>query len=258
MEDLNAEAESTKLSAAAEKEIAEVIEEVAKLPSIVVEPLPSPIKIENKSSKRKVTSESVLSVGFVIRASCLSFLTAVISISYFLNGWMAVVTSPAYSVKDIPNLDGQLAVVTGGNTGIGKVTALELAKKGAHVVITSRDIKKGEDAVADIRMQIPANSSGKVFLEQLDLSSLKDVKSFCENVLRKYSQSSLNILILNAGVMMTPYLKSVDGIELQFATNHLGHFLLVKKLMAWIKKSSTRVVTVSSSAHHFPYPEGKS
>lgn len=219
-------------------------------------PIPTSIKSSKSVKSNTVESGNWVNFGLIIRIVVFGFLAAVISISYLFNGWIAVVISPPFSVKDIPNLTGKLAVVTGANTGIGKVTALELARKGATVIVTSRDSKKGEQAISDILMQLPKDTSGKLYLEQLDLSSLKDVKRFSDTILSKYGQRTLDILILNAGVMMTPFTKTVDGYELQFATNHLGHFLIVQQFMKWIKNSSTRVVTVSSSAHHFPYPEG--
>ena len=92
---------------------------------------------------------------------------------------------------------GSFAIVTGGNTGIGKVTALQLALKGADVLLTSRDATKGSVAVADIRSKLPDGCKGKIHSEVLDLSSLKNVKTFTEVVLAKHGKKSLDILILN-------------------------------------------------------------
>ena len=89
----------------------------------------------------------------------------------------------------------------------------------------------------------------------MDLSSLKKVARFAESVRAKYKKN-LDYMFLNAGIMMTPYEKTIDGFESQFAVNHIGHFLLVKKWMPWIRASGTRVVTVSSGAHHITNPHG--
>ncbi len=152
---------------------------------------------------------------------------------------------------------GKVAIVTGSNTGIGKVTVRELARKGAHVILTSRSIAKGEQAKKDICAAI-APSPCNVDVRQLDLSSLANVEAFAND----FKASSpggvpqLDILVLNAGVMMCPYTETEDGVEMQFGTNHLGHFHLVQELLPSLEESHARVVTVSSNAHEMGYSGG--
>lgn len=152
---------------------------------------------------------------------------------------------------------GKVAIVTGSNTGIGKVTVRELARKGARVILTSRSVEKGEQAKKDICAAI-APSPCQVEVRQLDLSSLANVETFAEQfkATSPGGVPQLDLLILNAGVMMCPYSETADGVELQFGTNHLGHFHLVQELMAALEESQARVVTVSSNAHEMGYAEG--
>lgn len=150
-----------------------------------------------------------------------------------------------------------MAIVTGSNTGIGKVTVRELARKGARVILTSRSVEKGEQAKKDICAAI-APSSCNVEVMQLDLSSLANVESFADQfkATSPGGVPQLDLLILNAGVMMCPYSETADGVELQFGTNHLGHFHLVQELMPALEESHARVVTVSSNAHEMGYSGG--
>ncbi|XP_054152560.1 retinol dehydrogenase 11-like [Oppia nitens] len=142
-------------------------------------------------------------------------------------------------------LDGQIVVITGANTGIGKVTALELSKRGAKIIIGCRDVEKATKAVNDIKTD---NPDADIVVHKLDLSSLKSVRMFADEV--KQCVDRLDILVNNAGVMMCPEWKTMDGFELQFGTNHLGHFLLTMHLLPLIKQASTaRIITVSSSGH---------
>ncbi|QYJ03679.1 SDR family NAD(P)-dependent oxidoreductase [Nocardioides panacisoli] len=145
----------------------------------------------------------------------------------------------AWTAKDLPDLTGTTAVVTGANAGIGEVTAHELAAHGAHVVLACRNVEAGEKA----RSGMP----GETRVEHLDLSSLASVRAFAERW-----QGPLDLLVNNAGVMRPPAFRETgDGHELMFGTNHLGHFaltgLLLPTLMA---QAAPRVVTVSSIAHH--------
>lgn len=146
-------------------------------------------------------------------------------------------------------------MITGSNTGIGYVTARELARKGATVIVAARSIEKGEDAVRRIRDEI-GNAPGASLVEfmQLDLSNLAQVKMFADDFNNR--RIPLNMLILNAGVMAPEFGLTTDGFETQIGTNHIGHFLLVKLLTPVIKSSKARVVHVSSAAHCFTYPEG--
>jgi NAD(P)-dependent dehydrogenase (short-subunit alcohol dehydrogenase family) len=152
-------------------------------------------------------------------------------------------------VKD-ENLEGKLVgkvfVITGCSSGIGIDTARALSATGAKLFLTARDVTKGKEALADIL------EPGRVELLGLDLSSLDSVRQCAREILEK--TKTLNILINNAGVMMTPKGKTVDGFETQFGTNHLGHFLLFNLLRPALLASSTpefhsRVVNVSSTAH---------
>ena len=142
-------------------------------------------------------------------------------------------------------LDGKTVVITGANTGIGKETAVDLAKRGAKVIVGCRNMEKGKAALKEIQER---SGSTDVFLEKLDLASLDSVRKFADSILK--SEPRLDILINNAGIMMCPYEKTKDGFEMQFGTNHLGHFLLTMLLLDLLKKSApSRIVNVSSSAH---------
>ena len=143
----------------------------------------------------------------------------------------------------LPDQRGRTAVITGANSGIGLEAARELARAGAHVVMACRDTTKGDAAAHAIRKELP---SAELEVAALDLASLDSVRAFAG----RYPHERLDLLINNAGVMAPPYTKTIDGFELQFATNHLGHFaltgLLLDKLLA---TPHARVVTVSSTAH---------
>ncbi len=149
-----------------------------------------------------------------------------------------------WSPSDMPDLTGTTAVVTGGNSGIGYYTALELARHGADVVVASRNADKGNAAVESIRAEV--GDAGLVRLEQLDLGSLTSIAAFAERW-----TGALDLLVNNAGVMTPPrYRETEDGFELQFGTNHLGHYALTGRLLpALLSAPSPRVVTVSSIAH---------
>ena len=141
-------------------------------------------------------------------------------------------------------LDGKVAVVTGANTGIGKETARDLVKRGAEVHVLCRDKEKAEA----MRSEIKNETGREVFVHQLDLASLDSVRE-CTAQLRK-SLEKIDILINNAGVATCPEWRTVEGSELQFGTNHVGHFLLTNELLPLLRKAGkARVVVVSSSAH---------
>ncbi|XP_067867656.1 retinol dehydrogenase 12-like [Heterodontus francisci] len=142
-------------------------------------------------------------------------------------------------------LDDQTILITGANTGIGKETARELARRGAQIIMACRDIEKGEAAVKEI-MEETGNS--KLTVKRLDLADTNSIREFAAQINEEYQE--LNILINNAGVMMCPYSKTADGFELQFGVNHLGHFLLTYLLIDLIKRSApSRIINVSSTAH---------
>ncbi len=153
--------------------------------------------------------------------------------------------TPSWTANDIPNLAGKIAIVTGANSGIGYEMARALSQKEAKVILACRNPDKGEEAVGRIGQEYP---SAQVELLQLDLASLASIHRFAEEILRRYDR--LDILINNAGIMRTPLGKTADGFELQFGTNHLGHFALDGLLYHLIVRSPhARVVTVSSWGH---------
>jgi NAD(P)-dependent dehydrogenase (short-subunit alcohol dehydrogenase family) len=149
-----------------------------------------------------------------------------------------------WTTKDIGDLHGLTAIVTGANSGIGFHTALELGRKGAHVVVACRDPSRGQDALTALREEAPA---GSFTLEALDLADLSSVRAF---VARLPADFVLDLLVNNAGVMAVPTReRTVDGFERQMGTNHLGHFALTGLLLPFLRKSKApRVVSVSSSA----------
>jgi NAD(P)-dependent dehydrogenase (short-subunit alcohol dehydrogenase family) len=150
-----------------------------------------------------------------------------------------------WTARDIPDQSGRLAVVTGANSGLGLVTACELARAGAEVVIAVRNVSKGEQALASIRAAVPA---ADVSLAELDLAALESVRGFATQLSGDHEQ--LDLLILNAGVMAPPRRLTVDGFESQIGTNHLGHFALTGLLLETLLVApAPRVVTLSSGAH---------
>ena len=150
-----------------------------------------------------------------------------------------------WTESDIPDQTGQVAVVTGANSGIGFETARALAGKGATVVLACRNLTKGQEAIEKINA---AHSGARVRLMALDLSSLQSIRDFTHLFKEKYDR--LDLLINNAGVMVPPYSKTQEGFELQLGTNHLGHFALTGLLVDIMMRSGNgRVVNVSSMAH---------
>jgi NAD(P)-dependent dehydrogenase (short-subunit alcohol dehydrogenase family) len=146
-------------------------------------------------------------------------------------------------------LDGKLAVVTGGNGGLGLATAKGLARAGAHVVIAARNPDKAKDALDELRKDVPGAAAEIV---PLDLGSLDSIKAAAEAI---DAQPAVDVLVNNAGVMGTPERTTADGFELQFGTNHLGHFALTARLLpALLRSDAARVVTVTSTAHHIGRP----
>ena len=150
----------------------------------------------------------------------------------------------AWTAVDIPDQTGKVAVVTGGNGGLGLETVRELARKGAHVIIGSRNLEKAAKAEADIRAEIP-NASLEV--RKLDLSSLASIEELATSVVADHP--AIDLLFNNAGVMATPEWKTEDGFEMQFGTNHLGHFALTARLMpALLAAPAGRIVNTTSTA----------
>src|SRR5579884_3704747 len=155
-------------------------------------------------------------------------------------------SQPRWTAADIPSQAGRLAIVTGANSGLGLVTARELARAGAEVVVACRNLGKGEAAAGAIRSDVPA---AKVTVGELDLANLESVSAFAERFASEHD--SLDLLINNAGVMAPPRQVTVDGFESQFGTNHLGHFALTGRLLPALVAAGegARVVTLSSGAH---------
>ncbi|KOX33919.1 oxidoreductase [Saccharothrix sp. NRRL B-16348] len=138
-----------------------------------------------------------------------------------------------FSASDVPPQTGRTVVVTGANSGIGRVTARVLAARGARVVLAVRDLEKGREAAATM--------TGHVEVRRLDLADLSSIRAFADDL-----TDPVDVLINNAGVMIPPLTRTADGFELQFGTNHLGHFALTNLLLSQVRE---RVVTVSSNAH---------
>ncbi|AGB20942.1 dehydrogenase of unknown specificity, short-chain alcohol dehydrogenase like protein [Mycobacterium sp. JS623] len=152
-----------------------------------------------------------------------------------------------WTTADIPDQTGRTAVVTGANTGLGYETATALAAKGAHVVLAVRNLEKGK-AAADLIAR--AQSGASVAIQELDLTSLDSIRAAADQLRADYD--SIDLLINNAGVMMTPKSTTKDGFELQFGTNHLGHFALTNLVLDRVLAApGSRVVTVSSVGHRF-------
>jgi NAD(P)-dependent dehydrogenase (short-subunit alcohol dehydrogenase family) len=147
-----------------------------------------------------------------------------------------------WSTSDIPSQEGRLAVVTGANSGLGFHTSLELARAGARVILGCRSSERADDALGRIRADLP---DAAVEARALDLADLASVRAFADGL-----EEPLDLLVNNAGVMALPWRTTADGFEMQFGTNHLGHFaltgLLVPRLLA---DGGGRVVTVSSTMH---------
>jgi NAD(P)-dependent dehydrogenase (short-subunit alcohol dehydrogenase family) len=150
-----------------------------------------------------------------------------------------------WTLSDMPDQTDRFVVVTGANSGLGFLTARELARKGARVVMTARDEGRGQMALARIRAKLP---DAIVELRRLDLADLDDVATFAQTLLAE--GRPLDLLINNAGVMMPPRGLTRQGHEIQFGVNHLAHFALTLRLLPLLSASAgARVVTVSSELH---------
>jgi NAD(P)-dependent dehydrogenase (short-subunit alcohol dehydrogenase family) len=139
----------------------------------------------------------------------------------------------SFSTADVPDIPDMRVIVTGANSGIGRAAAQVLAAAGAQVTLAVRNLEKGQAAAADI--------PGKTEVRELDLANLASVRAFAADW-----DGEIHLLINNAGIMIPPLSRTADGFELQFGTNHLGHFALTNLLL---ERVTGRVVTVSSSAH---------
>jgi NAD(P)-dependent dehydrogenase (short-subunit alcohol dehydrogenase family) len=153
--------------------------------------------------------------------------------------------SQKWTADLIPDQHGRVAAVTGANSGIGLVTARELAREGARVVLAARDTAKGDAAAREIEGAVPG---AEVEVRTLDLASLASVRTFAERF--RAEHDGLDMLINNAGLMAPPRRQTADGFELQLGTNHLGHFALTGLLIGRLEgRDDARVVTLSSGAH---------
>jgi NAD(P)-dependent dehydrogenase (short-subunit alcohol dehydrogenase family) len=151
----------------------------------------------------------------------------------------------SWTVRDIPDQNGRVAVVTGANSGLGLVTTRELARAGAHVVMGCRDAARGRQAREQLVQQVP---DADVEVRPLDLASLASVRAFTDRMHADFP--ALDLLVNNAGVMAIPRQATEDGFERQLGTNHLGHFALTGLLLpGLLGRAGSRVVTVSSTAH---------
>ncbi len=142
----------------------------------------------------------------------------------------------SWTSADLPSFAGRTVIVTGANSGLGEVTARELARVGARVILACRNVDKGNAAAAGM--------TGDVEVRKLDLQSLDSVREFADGI------AAVDVLINNAGIMAVPHALTADGFESQIGTNHLGHFALTNRLLPMI---SDRVVTVSSMVHLMGY-----
>jgi NAD(P)-dependent dehydrogenase (short-subunit alcohol dehydrogenase family) len=144
------------------------------------------------------------------------------------------------------DLSGKVALVTGGSSGLGRETGRVLAERGAQVILTARDIPKGEVVAGEIRA---STGNARVEVEELELGSLEQIRAFAKRFLARHPV--LHILVNNAGVMACPPEKTSDGFELQFGSNHVGHFLMTCLLIPALRRGApSRVVSVSSRGHH--------
>ena len=149
--------------------------------------------------------------------------------------------STSLEVAEGLDLSGKIVVITGGHSGIGLETTRVLSEKGAHVIVGARDINKATQALGEIK---------KVRILELDLSRPPSIDQFAQKIL--VMTKKIDILINNAGVMAMPETRDERGFEMQFATNHLGHFQLTARLLYALKATgNARVVTLSSAGHRF-------
>ncbi|KAK4017950.1 hypothetical protein OUZ56_000024 [Daphnia magna] len=166
-------------------------------------------------------------------------------ISVLLGGFKAYLWYTLGVCTSTKKLTGKTVIITGANTGIGKETAIDLAKRGARVILACRDPKKAAIAKDDI---IRESGNKNVVIRQLDLASLKSVRKFAADILK--SELRLDVLINNAGCATIEKTLTEDGLEYQMQSNHFGHFLLTNLLLGLIIKTGTaRIINVSSEAH---------
>lgn len=155
-------------------------------------------------------------------------------------------TTTTGEVLDGLDLRGRTALITGGSSGLGKETARALAAHGATVVLTARDVPKGEKVADEIRA---ATGNAAVEVAELELGSLAAIRAASDRILATHAR--FDLLINNAGVMACPFAKTSDGFELQFGSNHLGHFLFTLLMLPALRRGdAVRIVNLSSRGHH--------
>ncbi|XP_055603257.1 retinol dehydrogenase 11-like isoform X2 [Uranotaenia lowii] len=178
---------------------------------------------------------------FMIVSICLAAGIITFALIYFLRKYFQ---GGQFKNKDI-RLEPKVVIITGANSGIGKETAIECAKRGAWVYMGCRDVNRMEKARQEI---LDASGSQNVFALELDLASFESIRKFVRTFLSM--ERRLHVLINNAGVMACPKDYTKDGFELHFGTNHLGHFLLTNLLLDILKKTApSRIITVASLGH---------
>ena len=150
-----------------------------------------------------------------------------------------------WTAEEIPDQHGRTAIVTGANSGLGRIVARELAGHGAKVIVASRDNMKGAEAARAITAAFPSST---VEAAQLDLANLSSIRAFADRI--RAGNDHIDLLINNAGVMAAPFQRTANGFELQFGTNHLGHIALTGLLLPLLyERPDARLVTVSSNSH---------
>jgi NAD(P)-dependent dehydrogenase (short-subunit alcohol dehydrogenase family) len=158
---------------------------------------------------------------------------------------MAESAERGWTDEDVPDQSGKTHLVTGANCGLGFASARVLARRGARVLLACRDGEKGRRAIAAIRAEMPGADVGLI---ALDLASLASIRAASEEV--RATSARLDVLMNNAGVMAVPFARTADGFEMQFGTNHLGHFALTARLLPLLEATpGSRIVTVSSAMH---------
>lgn len=176
-----------------------------------------------------------------------------ISLSIFLSYRTRISIVQGLAPKASSDLGGKVVLITGANTGIGKETAIQLAERGATVIMACRSVSKGEEAKKDIveSVQRTRGTEPTIDIVSMDLSSLTSVKQAAAKLEQK--KTNVDILILNAGVMMNKQVVTEDGYELTMQANHLGHYLLTRLLLknGTLKEDSGVVLTLTSSTYKF-------
>jgi NAD(P)-dependent dehydrogenase (short-subunit alcohol dehydrogenase family) len=157
--------------------------------------------------------------------------------------------SGRWSPADMPDLTGRRALVTGVTSGLGETVVEGLVRRGAEVLMAGRDERRLADAVAQVQRDAPGAVVHPVLVDLADLASVRRAAAEAS------TYGPIDVLVNNAGVMATPYARTVDGFELQLATNHLGHWTLTALLMpALLRAGAARIVSVTSTAHHLGRP----